>query len=497
MLRISGHTERGYSALFDGSVRPVSDLAVFQHIVPELTLSNTVSSLASEEPQRGPCYYLAARIWGDIFGDGIATMRAFSALLGTIGIGLGYLLGRRITGSRFGGLILAALLAVSPFELLYSQQVREYVLFSDVTLLSSWLLLRALDRPSWTRFLLYGIGIALGLYSDIEFGLVILAEGAFVLALTWRERSKIAGTSFALSAAAALVAYAPWAWIVLRSASRTQRGVSWTSAPYSLGSYAVKWVFNLGAVFFDHELADVRLGVLLVPVLGIVGYAAIRLVRGPGDARVRGLVLALTGSILVPLVALDLLARSHLESVTRYQVPTWIGVQLAVTLALTTGLAASSVRVRAASAVAFAYLIACGIFAAFTDRDYVLWWDNNEHISEASVAAVIATAQHPLVVAGADHTEVLVLSRYLPADAQLLLFRDRVPPLPRARGPVFVFLPTSRQRRSLSEDIEPDTLRNISPPLVLAIPDLRSDPAQPEVDPRNTLWMVAPRGERR
>jgi len=36
-------------------------------------------------------------------------------------------------------------------------------------------------------------------------------------------------------------------------------------------------------------------------------------------------------------------------------------------------------------------------------------------------------------------------------------------------------------------------LRNVSPPLELAIPDLRSDPTQPEVNPQNTLWMVVPK----
>jgi uncharacterized membrane protein len=493
MLRISGHTDRGYYALFDGSVRPAPELAAFQHIVPELGLSKAFASLAGEEPQRGPCYYLAARLWGGIFGDGVATMRAFSALLGIIGIGLGSLLGRRMTGSRLGGLVLAALIAVSPFHILYSQQVREYVLFTDVTLLSVWLLLRALERPTWSRFALYAAGLTLGLYSDVEFGLIVLAETLYVFALRWREGPKIAATSFALSAGAALALYAPWAWLIVRAAARTARGVSWTSAPYPIGSYAIKWLFNLGAVFFDYELADVRLGVLLGPILIITAFAAIRMFRGPDDARVRWLVIALTGSVLVPLVAADLLARSHMESVTRYQVPTWIGVELAVALALTSGLAASTFRVRAFSALAFAYLVACGIFAAFADRGYVLWWDNNEHISEASVGAVIATERRPIVLADADHSEVLVLSRYLPSDANLLLYRDRVPDLPRTRGTVLFFLPTDRELRAVRENLDPASLRNVSPPLELAIPDLRSDSTQPEVNPRNTLWMVVPK----
>jgi uncharacterized membrane protein len=493
MLRITGHTDRDYYALFDGSVRPAAELAAFQHIVPKLGLADSFASLAFEEPQRGPLYYLAARVWGGIFGDGVAEMRSFSAVLGIVGIGLGYLLGRRMTGSRLGGLVLAALVAVSPFHILYSQQVREYVLFADVTLLSAWLLLRALERPTWSRFLMYAAGLGLGLYSDVEFGLVVLAHVVYVFALRWREGPKIAATSFVLAAGVALAIYAPWAWLIVRASARTAQGVAWTSAPYPIGSYAIKWIFNLGAVFFDYELADVRLGVLLGPILIVVAYAAIRMFRGPDPAGVRWLVIALTGSVLVPLIAIDLLAHSHMESVTRYQVPTWIGVELAVAIALTSGLAASSFRWRAFSSLAFAYLIGCGVFAAFADRGYVLWWDNNEHISEASVGAVIATEPRPVVLADADHPEVLVLTRYLPSDAKLLLFRGRVPDLPRAGGTVLFFLPTAGELRAIREDVNPAALRNVSPPLELAIPDLRSDPTQPEVNPQNTLWMVVPK----
>jgi hypothetical protein len=138
-------------------------------------------------------------------------------------------------------------------------------------------------------------------------------------------------------------------------------------------------------------------------------------------------------------------------------------------------------------------LIACGTFAAFADRGYVLWWDNNEHISEASVGAVIAVERGPLVLADADHPEVLALGRYLPSNANVLLFRGRVPNVPRARGTVFVFLPTDDERKALGEDIGPAVLRNVSPPLELAIPDLRSDSTQPDLNPRNTLWMVVPK----
>ncbi|OYV81268.1 MAG: hypothetical protein B7Z73_18270, partial [Planctomycetia bacterium 21-64-5] len=81
------------------------------------------------------------------------------------------------------GLLAAALVALSPFQIDWSQQVRMYVLGACLTLLSCWLLLRALAsaRPRWQDFAWYTLAATALAYTHY-FGLFVLA-GQFLYAV--------------------------------------------------------------------------------------------------------------------------------------------------------------------------------------------------------------------------------------------------------------------------------------------------------------------------
>lgn len=102
--------------------------------------------LALFDPRQGyPLYILGMRLWIAVWGTGEAALRWPSALAGTLSVPLLYLLGRRLLGRRVG-LLAAALLAVSPLAVWYSQEAKAYALFMLLTL-SSWLLLwEAVER---------------------------------------------------------------------------------------------------------------------------------------------------------------------------------------------------------------------------------------------------------------------------------------------------------------------------------------------------------------
>ena len=78
--------------------------------------------------QHPPLYYGLLRIWMRL-GDDPATLRALSALCGTLTIPVLYRLGRRLAGPPVG-LLAALLLALSPFHVRFSQEVRMYALLS-------------------------------------------------------------------------------------------------------------------------------------------------------------------------------------------------------------------------------------------------------------------------------------------------------------------------------------------------------------------------------
>jgi mannosyltransferase len=74
-------------------------------------------------------YYVIAWLWGSVFGLGEVGLRSLSALAGTATILVAYGAGRVLV-SRRAGLVAAALVAVNPFLVWYSQEARSYALLT-------------------------------------------------------------------------------------------------------------------------------------------------------------------------------------------------------------------------------------------------------------------------------------------------------------------------------------------------------------------------------
>jgi len=496
MLRITGHEQADLDRLFDGRTHPASALLAVDRLDARRGLPATLASLR-EEPQRGPLFYLTARAWAAAFGDGVARMRLLSACVGIAGIGFAFLLGRRIAG-RTGGAVLAALVAISPIEIRFSQQLREYEAIAVATLASAWLLLRAIERPSFARWAPYAASLIAGLFVSPLFGAVVVAHGV-VAAAGARRDGRAVFFGWCVAAAVAGAVFAPWLAGSLATASGHAKDIAWLRAPYSLEAYAVKWAFNAGASFFDAEFARVRYGVVLVPILALEAAAVLSACVWPRDAVVRALAFATLSCSLIPLVALDVAQGAHFESVTRFQMPTWIGIDIVVALLIARASAAGGNAARAGTA-AFAFLVACGTFSAVCARPYDLWWDDNEHLDERAVGAAIARGVPAPVLAtkdGSAEPYALVLSRYLPAATPMLLYGRVVPPLPPAPSWVYVFAPDARVVGELTRRVAPErTLRNVSPAIGLTIPDLRAARdarADAALRSDNALWSIGPR----
>lgn len=95
--------------------------------------------------QHPPLYYLLLHFWM-ILGDDAATVRALSALCGTLTIPVVYLLGRRLADESVG-LLAALILAVSPFHVRFAQEARMYTLLTLNASLALGLLAWLLTDP--------------------------------------------------------------------------------------------------------------------------------------------------------------------------------------------------------------------------------------------------------------------------------------------------------------------------------------------------------------
>ncbi|NJL19611.1 MAG: hypothetical protein HC895_00380 [Leptolyngbyaceae cyanobacterium SM1_3_5] len=143
------------------------------------------------------------RWWVDAIGQStVSIVRSFSALTSLLVLPAVYWLahelfvqieaGRQYLGSakrsQFDPQVretacwfAVALVAVSPYHLLYAQEAREYALWALLTAVSSALLLRSIRLQSPASWIAYSLSLILGLYTYLLMILVAIGHGIYVL----------------------------------------------------------------------------------------------------------------------------------------------------------------------------------------------------------------------------------------------------------------------------------------------------------------------------
>jgi mannosyltransferase len=127
-----------------------------------------------------PLYYVLAWLWVKLFGLSEVGLRSLSALFGTAMIPLAYVTAKRLSSSR-GGLIAAALTAVSPWLIWYSQEARSYALFALLSLASFVFFVHALESPRPTNLVGWAATSALALASHYFAVFMVVPEALWLL----------------------------------------------------------------------------------------------------------------------------------------------------------------------------------------------------------------------------------------------------------------------------------------------------------------------------
>ncbi|MBZ0285605.1 MAG: glycosyltransferase family 39 protein [Anaerolineae bacterium] len=136
---------------------------------------------------RPPLFHLLLAGWFGFVGEGIGTLRLFTAALGVLSVGTLYGVARRLSGSTGFGLLAAGLLAIYPQAVLYSRFGFSYNLLPPLILLalmSSSEYLRS-GKRSWLA--LAALAIGLGVVSDLMALTFIPALLLIVLLRRWRD----------------------------------------------------------------------------------------------------------------------------------------------------------------------------------------------------------------------------------------------------------------------------------------------------------------------
>lgn len=140
-----------------------------------------------------PLYYVLAWLWEKVFGHGEAGLRSLSALIGVATVPAAWAAAREWFDER-AGVLAAALVAVNPFFVWYSQEARSYSLLVLTAALS--LLFLAQRKPWW-----WALAAALALLTHYFAAFLVIPEALWLLwtARAWLPVAAVAAAGAALS----------------------------------------------------------------------------------------------------------------------------------------------------------------------------------------------------------------------------------------------------------------------------------------------------------
>lgn len=462
-FRVAGYTLADVTdRVFDNQPRTIAELqAQFQQPHPARTMIDTVRSLAQDDPQHPPLYYLLARWWEQGAGrlglpNTVGLRRWLAALLSLVAIPAAGGLAARLFASPLAGWIAAAIVAVSPFQVLYAQEVREYGLWSGLLALGGWLLARALQQNRPRDWLGWAIGLTLLLYTHLFS--VVVAGGYGLAALWWLWRSRAGRSAWIgllVSSGAAGLAFLPWAIATLQNLATISRTNGFTAQPLSLGVLLQNWWLNLARPFIDWEPTGQILANPIAAQGAIALVALLVAVSGwhlisRASPLARSLLLGLMGSQAVMLVLLDLSQGGFRSAIVRYLGPCYLGLQVMVAGYLARSNSADPKRLSWVGIGALALVLVGSVGSSGAIAQSPTWWSKQGSYAIAEVAQAIQKQPAPWIAAQDAMPRVFSLSYQLPPETVVQFLRmGAVPTVPGDRD-LILFRPNAALRQQMT-----------------------------------------------
>lgn len=461
-LRIAGYTEAEMNQqILNSKFISHEELQKYQGTSAEKSVIDTIRSLAKEEPQFPPLYFVMARTWVQWFGDSVVVTRSLSAFISLLAFPGIYWLCLELFKSPLTGWIAIALIAISPFHVLYAQEARPYSLWTVTILLASAALLRAIRLQTKLSWVTYAATVVIGLYTYLYFGLVAIGHAIYVVT-TENFRWSKSVTSYLLASLVGLLAFALWPLTVItnRPSLHHVSGFWYNSATRQ--HLLNRWASNFTRVFVDfgsgfpHSFRELLpLAPLFLSVLVLTGYAIHFLYRQT-PKRVWLLVMTLIGVQALVLMLPDLiLGRSRLSGEARYLIPCYLGIQLAVAYLLSTKLTSITVSIRRQKLwqLVTILVILAGVVSCTLSSQAKVWWNKGYSQYDPEVADIINKASQPLLISDDSPNIVIALSYLLnPKGIFQLVVIPNIPRIPESFSDVFLYRASETLRSGIEKE---------------------------------------------
>ena len=463
-LRISGYTQTEVLQEITNSPLVASkDFMKYQRSNSTKNWGDTVKSLAIEEPQLPPLYFLAVKCWAKVFGDSPFSTRSFSVLMSLLVFPGVYWLCRELFAAPQVAEIAVGLIAVSPLYVLYAQEARPYSLWPALILLACASLLRAMRLQTKLSWGIYAAATILGIYTHLFSILVAIGHGFYVLVTQgFRFNKKV--FNYLIATSFSLLAFVPWLVILLTNKKAAAGATIWAELETSRLSLVNNWAGNVGRIFWDFGLTSSAPSIYLMALaaatlilVAIVGYA-IYFLCSETSKEVWLFVLVLVAVTALAVMLPDVILGGIRSTKPRYLFPTYLGMQIAVAYLLATKISAPGVpgRQRQVWKVLTVVLLTGSVLSDAVSCQAESWWTKEWGRENPAIAREIDRATKPLVVSEISEVslgnilsmshllapkvmlQLVLLDKQARSQAQLL-DTPTIPKIPSGFSDVFVY----------------------------------------------------------
>lgn len=408
-MRVSGYTfEEVAAELVDGPVMTRSQLQKYQYPNPEKSLSDSLTSLAAEDVHP-PLFFVILRAWTSWVGNSVTSLRSVAVLFSLLMLPAMWWLCRELFGTNAIGWVAVALLAVSPVQVVYAQETRQYTLWMLLILLTSASLLRSLRLNTWRSWTTYSLLMSLGLYTHYLFALVAAGHGLYTLCVE-RLKPTRKFLTYLLASALAGIAYLPWlifSWQFPTDSSQ----LGWMNQPPGLIKMTVRVVGVLSRAFVDFGVGQMdspTTALIVAPLLLLsMGASLLALLCLIRQTPFKTWFFIVTlGGITAAVVLGSYFVLGKMVATTRFVLPVMLSLQLALAYLLVEGFGKhSSLRNRNINRpivwrLLFGILLSMGIVSCLLRFNAPVWWtqipSQNQHTP--AIAQTLNQQQNSLVI---------------------------------------------------------------------------------------------------
>jgi uncharacterized membrane protein len=466
-----GYTEKELGEqvkAWNGRVISNQELQKFQSLNPEKNSIDVIKALAIEEPQSPPLYYLLLRWWTQVFGDSVAIRRSLSACISLLAFPGVYWLCQELFQSSLTGWLAISLVAVSPFHLLYAQEVRYYAAWTVVILFASATFLWAIRRNKIFHWGTYAATLSLGLYTYPLTGLLAIGHGCYVFIINKFRLNKTV-INFILAFLAAILTFAPWAFFLFTNSHKIS---DWRQSKIPLLGLIKAWVINLQIIFWDFHKNSLwefpfeqPIGIVIYYLLTLLtsillGYTIYFICRYT-PTKIWLFIVIMILLPWLPLIIPDLIKGGIRSTVPRYLIPSYLGIQLSVAYLFTRKISSVSANYKIWQRRLWLFIVclvfSMGVVSSLTISQSKIWWNKGKNNDNYPIAKIINRSTSPLIIdklTEDDGRSIMSLSYLLEPKVKLQLVYDEsnIPKVAQGFSDMFLVNPSDELKEKLEKE---------------------------------------------